>query len=523
MIDWLPREDLFPNGVPYVTQQAGGIPLLLYSWGYATPEHGNRLLNFTWENSLDFGGGTLEAQPILDQVYAFYSMLRDRFLAYNGTSYEEDNLNLMTNSYESHITTVDGIERWWAGFAQPWCEAGIPVQICESNAADILQSLQFPCITNSRDNIDDVPNQRFDQNFMNRWHVGFDRVLLSALAIQPFFDNVWTMPTQPGSTWAPAAEQYVELAFVLSALSAGPVGVGDIINNTNRTLVMTSCMSDGRILKASTPSTYLDLVYLPQSTNPIGDVNLGRIFQTISYIPTSPAHRAAAGILAGTIDAPTPAPYASVLAVDIPAPAVVVGPSDFYPSLSPSAVSERSASWAHPGAELGVAGYVATPWNPGFDAVAAACADGAQGSACVTNFGDAQPLSLVTGVPANNQTHYWAYQTLSPVYAACPGFGGAFGGYSLLGELGKIVRVSVVRFLWAQISCGGANSSTPFFEFAVAGAPGEAVDITVLTPSAAGGSASGVVRHVPVVVGPTGLASVTCEGDGSGANPCFFF
>ena len=96
---------------------------------------------------------------------------------------------MRTHRYASHVTAVDGVERWWDGFARPWCESEIPVQICESNAADILASLAYPCVTNSRDNIDDVPAVK-DQNFYNRWHVGFDRLFLSALAVQPFFDNV---------------------------------------------------------------------------------------------------------------------------------------------------------------------------------------------------------------------------------------------------------------------------------------------------------------------------------------------
>jgi hypothetical protein len=90
-IDWRPRDDMWPNGLPWVTRQAGGIPMLLYSWGYAPPDMGQRMMNYTWEVSLAYGGD-LEAQPVLDQVYAFYSEIRDRFLTFNGTSFESDNM-----------------------------------------------------------------------------------------------------------------------------------------------------------------------------------------------------------------------------------------------------------------------------------------------------------------------------------------------------------------------------------------------------------------------------------------------
>ena len=83
--DWFPRPDLFPNGLSPLID--ADIPLLLYSWGWVTPEHGNTMSNFTWIPSPD----GREAMVALDQVYDFYSMIRDRFLAFNGTSYETDN------------------------------------------------------------------------------------------------------------------------------------------------------------------------------------------------------------------------------------------------------------------------------------------------------------------------------------------------------------------------------------------------------------------------------------------------
>ena len=89
--DWVPRQDLFPDGLPSVTAQ--GIPLLLYSWGYIPVEKGNRMTNFTWLTS------GAEAMVELSQMYQFYSMIRDRFLAYNGTSFEQDNMGSYSSAW----------------------------------------------------------------------------------------------------------------------------------------------------------------------------------------------------------------------------------------------------------------------------------------------------------------------------------------------------------------------------------------------------------------------------------------
>ena len=47
-----------------------------------------------------------------------------------------------TGDYVQTTSSVDGAERWWHGFATPWCESDIPVQICEASAADLLESLK---------------------------------------------------------------------------------------------------------------------------------------------------------------------------------------------------------------------------------------------------------------------------------------------------------------------------------------------------------------------------------------------
>lgn len=472
-VDWVPRQDMWPHGLPYVTQQAGGIPLLLYSWGFATPAAGNQMTNWTWEVSQNFNNGDMdsrEAQVVLDEVYAFYSFIRDRFLAFNGTSMEEDNMGTHTMSYPSHITAVDGVERWWAGFASPWCESSIPMQICEAGPADLLESLKYPCITNSRDNIDNVPGNWSVSNFFSvRWHVGFDRPFMTALGIQPFYDNVWTMPTQPGSSWAPQTEEYLELAWILSTLSAGPVGFSDVINNTNATLVMTCCMADGTILKASTTSSYLDLIFLPPALNPI-DVAQGRLFQAHS-----------------TVSGPSEWTFTSLLAVDVAGPFPTL-PSYFTPDLSPSP-------------------RVYVTWTPGFVGVDAACCDGCAGAGCVTAFDASHPITVATGVAPVPWQHAFELYSMSPVLPS---------GWALVGELHKVVRVSPLRFTGLGVGSAGTGLTVNVTS------PGdEGVDVTVLAPMGGPGGGVSIVRvTLPFPAGASSTRTLTCTVDGQGKPGC---
>ena len=512
--EWWPREDLWPRGLPAVTQ--ADIPLLLYSWGWVTPAHGNTMTNFTWVPSPD----GKEAMVSLDEVYSFYSMIRDRFLALNGTSYETDNTDSFTSSWAQSREGVDTASRYWAGFAAPWCEAGIPVQTCEATASDLMESLRWGCVTSQRDTIDDVPGAHggsplvpgggSEPFFLHRWRVGHDRLLMAALAQRPFFDNVWSTEWQNKSTWAGAPETYVELAFLISVLSAGAVGVGDFPGDSNKTLIMTACRADGVLLTASLPSFYVDAIYLPRGAVPGLDPTAGRIYQASTFLPDSPAAAQRAAAIAaqrGNYDlsyftgaAPAPPPFLTLLSIDVNS-SVALAPSALAPDLTPAVVSARAGG----GAEA-VTNYVAVPWSRGFAATAAACADGAAAAPCAAPFSPAQPLDAFTGAPALNSSHDFELWSLAPRYA---------NGYALLGELGKVVRVSAARVPWVRPSLSPPGGP-PSLAFAVVGAPGEAVDIAVLAPTMSGGD-DGVVRRVAITLPAGGAVNVTCVGLGPGS------
>lgn len=86
--------------------------------------------------------------------------------------------------------------------------------------------------------------------------------------------------------------------------------------------------------------------------------------------------------------------------------------------------------------------------------------------------------------------------SISPLFAS---------GFSLLGELGKFVRVSPVRFSSVAPTADG-------MAFSVRGAAGEQLSVAV--------AAGGVVRRVGLAFPDSGggVQSVVCSG--SGAAPC---
>jgi hypothetical protein len=340
--------------------------------------------------------------------------------------------------------------------------------------SDILASVTLGAVTNARASEDDFPQTD------NRWNLGFTGMYYGAFDIRPFYDDFWTTPYQPGSTYT-ANETWVEVSALISVLSTGPVGISDGVGLTNASLVSVTCMTDGTLLKPSVPAAAIDATFAQAA----GAAPKGEIWAAPSYIPLS---RAAAGQpRAGTLDAPTPYPFMTVLAIDVAAPFALY-PSDLTPDLS-----------AGVGPGSNVTGYVYVPWSPGFARLQRVCGDGQPAPGCATPFSAAAPITVLTGGERPDRSKPHEVYSLAPVWA---------NGYALLGELVKATRVAVQRFPWVA-----ADPAAPALAFGVTGASGEALNVTVVAGS--------VVRTVPLQFPANGGAQssvvVRCIGLGAAA------
>ena len=57
-------------------------------------------------------------------------------------------------------------------------------------------------------------------------------------------------------------EPYPELETVSAALAGGPIGPGDSVSQMNKTLILSTCMSNGLLLKATRPAMSLDATFI---------------------------------------------------------------------------------------------------------------------------------------------------------------------------------------------------------------------------------------------------------------------
>ncbi|KAK3789015.1 hypothetical protein RRG08_058193 [Elysia crispata] len=124
------------------------------------------------------------------------------------------------------------------------------IQYCMALPRHGLQSLEIPAVTQAR-----VSNDYHLQD--DQWRIGVTSHLANALGLAPSKDTFWTTGDQPGNTYD-KSEPHPSLQVVVATLSRGPVGPGDKMDGTNRTLLMRCCNDDGLILKPARPARAID-------------------------------------------------------------------------------------------------------------------------------------------------------------------------------------------------------------------------------------------------------------------------
>lgn len=537
-----------PNGF----QQAldAGMRFTLYTFFWAVPPH-NTFTEFSWKVSPkmnNFVGGPI-AQVAAEDSLAFHTELMRRCKLWKCVGFESDFMDFNYFAFNENLNITGHFAQWLDGMSAAAVTAGIPVQLCMPLPSDLLLSVQLPGVSNIRASSDN------DLTYAdgNRWRIGLTSMLQGALNTRPFFDGMWTYPTYSSAdaTDVPYPAGYTqnatELGIAISLLSTGPIGLGDKLGFTNATLASLTCASNGVLLKPSLPAAPVDRYFLydqPAGTSllQVGQAELWNAPNFVPILPpgqqavpdwTSTLHgRRSKGLLTGSLEqylhstvaslgdtfpAVTPCPFASVLATEI---ASTLNFTLYPGDLTPSLVSWDSASVC--GAAGLTRGYVATPWSPGLSAVAARCADGEPASSCVLSF-DSRGLAISTGanpnVDAKGAYHPFDIFSLSPILTS---------GYTLLGELGKFVRVSPLRVSAVSAHCSGTGGTVPGLSVIVNGAANEQVNMAVLAPNVASAACTSshqppsgsvvdlsqyIVRTVAVSFGASGGAQLlTCSG-----------
>ena len=81
---------------------------------------------------------------------------------------------------------------------------------------------------------------------VNQWRIGRSAIVNWAIGLLSSKDAFWSSEIMPGSPYGNFSEPNSALNAAVATLSCAGVAIGDEIGHTNRSLVLSTCRSDGR-------------------------------------------------------------------------------------------------------------------------------------------------------------------------------------------------------------------------------------------------------------------------------------
>ncbi|MEM9747734.1 MAG: hypothetical protein AAF945_13640 [Actinomycetota bacterium] len=134
-------------------------------------------------------------------------------------------------------------------------ERDIDLVWCMATPADLIAAAELDRVVAVR-TCDDY---RFaeDPAFLWRWFLMVNR-LAGALGLTVFKDCFFSSADVGDGSDAIDGDPHAEVEALLSALSGGPVGIGDRIGRTDREVVMRTCDDDGRLRRVDRPIAAVD-------------------------------------------------------------------------------------------------------------------------------------------------------------------------------------------------------------------------------------------------------------------------
>jgi len=255
MLRWEPRFDaLKEGGVSGLRKRLNQRPLILHS------RHISSKSSYLTE-----GEGVQDWWIDGDRAHPKTPALWNRWMAqasdWGATCYEQDWLVEIWQGVHQLRTQPGRIADWQVALDDAASNYGIALIWCMSTPADFAQavSLKNVCAIRTSD------DYRYAEDAADLWwwHLTVN-CLARSLGLWPFKD-VFMSHTNNGMKVDIEGDPNCELEACLSALSAGPVGIGDRMGRTNKSIVMRTCRSDGVLIKPDLPLCAMDRSLLDKS------------------------------------------------------------------------------------------------------------------------------------------------------------------------------------------------------------------------------------------------------------------
>jgi hypothetical protein len=223
-LEYTAHKDLFPNGLG-AFEKSVGLPLITHA-RWIDPDSSYRK---EYKSS-----GLVIVDPLWWNSIAAY-------LKTSGViTYEQDWLDRIYKYSPAFSSNMDTAEAFLDNMSRSCLEQGITLQYCMPYAAHFMQGSRYPNLTTIR-----TSDDRFSFGHWNDFI--YTSQLAASLGIWPWTDVFKS--TETGNV-------------LIATLSAGPVGIGDLIGAETKTNIMQATRADGVIVKPDAPLVPLDCSYI---------------------------------------------------------------------------------------------------------------------------------------------------------------------------------------------------------------------------------------------------------------------
>lgn len=247
MMRWEARGDVLgTGGLSSVRERVGGLPLILHS------RHISSKSDYVGEKGL--GEWWVDKDRAHPADPALFQKWMQQAADWGATAYEQDWLVEIWQGVRQLREAPGRIAKWQRMLNDAAMERNISLIWCMATPADFAQAASLQQIVAVR-TCDDYRYAK-DPSDLWRWHLTVS-CIARALGLWPFKD-VFMSSSNVNGTVDINGDANCELEALLSALSAGPVGLGDRLGRTDRNIVRRTCRSDGVLIKPDLPLTALD-------------------------------------------------------------------------------------------------------------------------------------------------------------------------------------------------------------------------------------------------------------------------
>ena len=242
LLTWEPRGDVLPEGVDGLRRRLGDPPLVLHARHFSSA-------------SPYFEEGAHEAWRDADRAHPVEGALFERLLGqaadWGAITVEQDWLVEMFMGVRGLRERPGRARAWQRHCDRTAADHGLSLLWCMATPADFLQTVELERVVAIRTSGD----YRYLTGNASHW-VTFlhTNALARALGLHPFKDVF--LSARDGTGWD--GDPLAEVEALLSALSAGPVGIGDRLGRSDRDLLLRTCREDGVLVKPDVPIAALE-------------------------------------------------------------------------------------------------------------------------------------------------------------------------------------------------------------------------------------------------------------------------